>query len=1039
MGYSFYYPPENKVIVARNAEFLENSLIDQEASGSLEDLEIIQEEDTHPSLDTSLNHKEEDLERDKPQSDIVPIRRSTRTRHAPDRMCLYIDAEEHELGDLGEPANYKAALLDPESKKWLNAMNVEIQSMKDNEVWVLVELPPNGKTVGSKWLFKKKTDMDGNVHIYKARLVAKGFTQTSGIDYEETFSPVADIRAIRILIAIAAYYGYEIWQMDVKSAFLNGYLNEETGYVFVLNGGDVDWKSAKQSIFATSSAEAEYIAAFDASKEAVWVKKFIYGLSVVPTIEEPISMYCNNTRAIAIANESGITKGARHFCAKVHYLRERVFVRNSLPQRKAEEIQVPSPKRLNKRRQPSPTKKPTTNRQGGEEQRCVSWTLRKRLHSENLGFVYPKIAFTDRAERKRKARTSSASTTTGFDVKSLSKLMINEYAMAAELEIRRMDQRQKDEALYLSTTDEDLKAVLRARDLLNTTLHQSRQLDFQIHKTSANVSRINHAFPSLETALRDIASRFATSAFTDHVDRALPPLYAAVNVYQVVDELGRLVSSSAHSYSDLNVYLSLLKRYRQALKFLTNTCTLAITWMEDVKRIFDTTTCVSDGVGIDMAHYSIVCKALHLLNELKETEQRSLVDQGILDVAFRELEDDFENILMDHSVPIQVPSSLFSSGDEESDVSVTSPALALPIHVIQNLKAIVTCFSSDNRVDRCMSIYVKVRSTIVQTALQGLDLDYLDMSLSEFDSVQEIEGYVDEWARHLEFIVKHPLELEYMLYDQVFGHEKKNDWFSKIALQSGIQSFIRFGNTITKGKKEAIKLFKLLDVFATLNNLRHDFNRIFGGKPCSEIQTQTRELIRKVVNGACEIFRDLSAQVQLQRLTDPPLDGTLPRLVTFVTEYSEELLDDDYRLVLEQVLEIHGSWYHDTNKFRKGLVSVEVYNLIKSLELNLETWAKRYEDASLSYIFMMNNSCYLSKHLKGTRLGDLMGESWLKRHEYCVEYYATLYLRDSWSKIPTLLTNSDRDVKKRIKGFNEAFDQLYKKQSGWILCDGAYI
>nr|GFB25219.1 hypothetical protein [Tanacetum cinerariifolium] len=175
MGYSFYYPPENKVLVSRNAEFLENSLIDQEASGSLEDLEIIQEEDTHPSLHTSLNHKEDDLEIDEPQSDIVPIRRSTRTRHAPDRMCLYIDAAEHELGDLGEPANYKTALLDPESEKWLNAMNVKMQSMKDNKVWVLVELPSNGKTVGSKWLFKKKTDMDGNVHIYKARLVAKGY------------------------------------------------------------------------------------------------------------------------------------------------------------------------------------------------------------------------------------------------------------------------------------------------------------------------------------------------------------------------------------------------------------------------------------------------------------------------------------------------------------------------------------------------------------------------------------------------------------------------------------------------------------------------------------------------------------------------------------------------------------------------------------------------------------------------------------------------------------------------------------------------
>nr|GEY06682.1 hypothetical protein [Tanacetum cinerariifolium] len=72
-----------------------------------------------------------------------------------------------------------------------------------------------------------ETDMDGNVLIYKARLVAKGYTQTLGIDYKETFSPFTDIRAIRILIAIAAYYDYKIWQMDVKTAFLNGYLNEE--------------------------------------------------------------------------------------------------------------------------------------------------------------------------------------------------------------------------------------------------------------------------------------------------------------------------------------------------------------------------------------------------------------------------------------------------------------------------------------------------------------------------------------------------------------------------------------------------------------------------------------------------------------------------------------------------------------------------------------------------------------------------------------------------------------------------------------------
>nr|GEY31935.1 hypothetical protein [Tanacetum cinerariifolium] len=346
-------------------------------------------------------------------------------------MCLYIDAEEHELGDLGKPANYKAALLDPEFDKWLNAMNIEMQFIKDNEVWVFVELPPNGKSVGSKWLFKKKTNKDGVVHTYKARLMAKGYTQTSGIDSEETFSSVADIRAIRILIAIVAYYDYEIWQMDVKTAFLNGYLNEdvymdqlegEAAYIlgikiyrdrscrliglcqnayikkilkrycmenskripmkeklklsksqgastpaelkriqnvsyastmgsimyavrctrpdvvfaqnvtsrFQQNPGDLHWTTVKNILKYLRNTkdmflvyeEAEYIAAFDASKEVVWVRKFISGLGVVPTIEEPISMYCNNTGAIAIANESGITKGARHFRAKVHYLRE---------------------------------------------------------------------------------------------------------------------------------------------------------------------------------------------------------------------------------------------------------------------------------------------------------------------------------------------------------------------------------------------------------------------------------------------------------------------------------------------------------------------------------------------------------------------------------------------------------------------------------------------------------------------------------------------------------------------------------------------
>ncbi|GJT59110.1 retrotransposon protein, putative, ty1-copia subclass [Tanacetum coccineum] len=120
---------------------------------------------------------------------------------------------------------------------------------------------------------------------------------------------------VKNILKVACYTddGYLTNVDDTKS---------QTGYVFILNGGAVDWKSTKQSILATSSIEAEYIAASDASKEAVWIRKFISGLGVVPTNEVPMKMYYDNTGDITIGNETVITKGARHYRTKVHYLNE---------------------------------------------------------------------------------------------------------------------------------------------------------------------------------------------------------------------------------------------------------------------------------------------------------------------------------------------------------------------------------------------------------------------------------------------------------------------------------------------------------------------------------------------------------------------------------------------------------------------------------------------------------------------------------------------------------------------------------------------
>ncbi|GJX23732.1 retrotransposon protein, putative, ty1-copia subclass [Tanacetum coccineum] len=335
MGYYFYFPSENKIVVARYAKFFEKNLITQEVSGRVIDLEEIQDEDTSPSEITSEIPMEVEGFAP-PQEEEIPIRRSERSRRVPNRLCLNVEAEEHSLGDLNEPTSYKAAMLDSESNKWIDAMNAEIQSMMDNMVWVLVDLPPNYKTIGSKWILKKKTDMDDIVHTYKAHLIAKGYTQIYGVNYEETFSPVPAIRAIKILISIAADRSKRLIGLG-QNAYMDKILkrykmdNSKRGHIPMqerldLNKtqGAVDWKSSKQSTTTMSATEAEYIAASEAAMEAVWIRKFISGLGIVPTINEPIKKFCDNLAALHFANETGVQRGARHYHKRYHYVRESI-------------------------------------------------------------------------------------------------------------------------------------------------------------------------------------------------------------------------------------------------------------------------------------------------------------------------------------------------------------------------------------------------------------------------------------------------------------------------------------------------------------------------------------------------------------------------------------------------------------------------------------------------------------------------------------------------------------------------------------------
>jgi hypothetical protein len=229
IGYTFYLRSEGKIFVARNGSFLEKEFLSKEVSGRKVELDemTLEPESSATQENVSVEPaqaREEVNDNDHDQT-TTELRRSMRTRSAPEWYGNPV--LEIMLLDNSEPSNYEEAMAGPDSDKWLEAMKSEIGSMYENEVWTLTDLPDDRQAIENKWIFKKKTDADGNVTIYKARLVAKGYRQVQGVDYDETFSPVAKLKSVRIMLAIAAYYDYEIWQMDVKTAFLNGFLKEE--------------------------------------------------------------------------------------------------------------------------------------------------------------------------------------------------------------------------------------------------------------------------------------------------------------------------------------------------------------------------------------------------------------------------------------------------------------------------------------------------------------------------------------------------------------------------------------------------------------------------------------------------------------------------------------------------------------------------------------------------------------------------------------------------------------------------------------------
>ena len=256
-GYKFYCPSHvTRIVETKDAHFLEDFKVSGSSENPYDELLEVQDaggrdlsitlppitpfvlnanpQDTAPpptpnvpgNEDTSNDNHQDNAANAQPEN---LLRRSSRSKRPTnfDDYVTYLTEAEMDAGKFTDPTSYNEAINSDQSSEWSKAMIEELDSMKKNDVWDLVELPNGVKPVGCKWVFKTKLDPNGNIERYKARLVAKGYTQKEGIDYQETFSPVSRKDSLRIVMALVAHFDLELHQMDVKTAFLNGNVDEE--------------------------------------------------------------------------------------------------------------------------------------------------------------------------------------------------------------------------------------------------------------------------------------------------------------------------------------------------------------------------------------------------------------------------------------------------------------------------------------------------------------------------------------------------------------------------------------------------------------------------------------------------------------------------------------------------------------------------------------------------------------------------------------------------------------------------------------------
>ncbi|CAA2968390.1 exocyst complex component EXO70A1-like [Olea europaea subsp. europaea] len=596
--------------------------------------------------------------------------------------------------------------------------------------------------------------------------------------------------------------------------------------------------------------------------------------------------------------------------------------------------------------------------------------------------------------------------------------------------------------LITNVDDPVLDKLQLACSHIKTLLQNSTNLEKGLEKMDENFDTIQE---SLSMASRRVAPLQSLSigakSLETRINRAISPALALLESFKLSESLQRKLldtasklineKTSKNRLKKLIKYVACVDDLNVALTSISQESEPAIQKLQEVVEFLSRTKATDQYRTLRFRETLITLKALY------ETEVDSMRFDGLLDEALLNLQDEYESLLQQlrHQ----------NIGDDMTEMMPEKLGTELEIEV---LRRISETLAANDCLDICIDIFVRVRYRRAAKALMRLSPDYLKTyTPEEIDEMEweSLEMAIALWIQHFELAVKVVFVSEKDLCNQVLGNIMEGmvwpECFVKIA-DKIMAVFFRFGEGVARSNKEPQKLFKLLDMFDSLEKLKPEFSEIFEGEAGADICSRFRELKKLLVHSSTKVFWEFGLQIESNQdgLPQPP-DGSVPKLVRYSINYLKNLAMDSYTAPMAQVLRTDQLWKAgilSTSESDENLLKDAISNVMEAIQRNIETKKSLYKDKVLPHIYAMNTYWYIYMRTRNTELGKLLGEQYMKkRYRQVAEESANLYQKQAWGTLVRLLdteeiNRANKDgvgalIRGKMDAFMVGFDEMCQR------------